>query len=333
MRPISVFPRLFVGDGVVEEDPSEWLREVRLFSIGHEEEDQLKIFELCLAPGSPAMAWFDSLDSRSRGSFKGLVYAFRKEWPSVPHLPLPSWLPLDRLEQCVLREEDLGRDVIEESTGLILPSHVAYARRIRRLAVAVDVDDPQNPPQPNLVADARRRLPTALRVCVSKGIKTWDAYVMAVCDISTAEIAKVAANMARERHANGHPNGTTNGADHRPRPAHAYSAPTTNGRQYPNGHANGNGYHASSDLPAPHIVYQADEEGGSFPATNINPHITSPTDPTFPRNDSPSMYSATGAAPYHRDTPSAPPMASRSWLSTSTHRSPPSSTAGVWTRG
>jgi len=319
-----------VGDGIVEENPLEWLREVRLFGVGHDEEDQIKIFELCLAPGSPALSWFDSLDSRIRGSFKTLVYAFRKEWPSVPHLPLPAWLPLDRLEQCMLREEDLGRDVIEESTGLILPSHVAYARRIRRLAAAVDVDDPHAPTQANLVAEARRRLPAALRACVSKGIKTWDAYVMAVCEVPTAEIAKAAAAMTRERHSNG----TTNGADHRPRMAHSYSTPPINGKHYSNGATNG--YHSASELPAPHIIYQADGDVDGFPTVNINPHVTSPTDSTFPRTGSPSTFSMNGAAPYLRETPSAPPTTfptSRSWLSTGSHRSPNSSSAGTWNRG
>jgi len=316
-----------VGDGIVEESPSEWLREVRLYSFGHQEEDQIKIFELCLAPGSAALSWFDSLDSRTRGSFKSLVYAFRKEWQSPPPLPLPTWLPLDRLEQCVLREEDLGRDVIEESTGLILPSHVAYARRIRRLAVAVDVDDPHGPSQANLVADARRRLPAALKACISKGIKTWDAYVMAVCDVPTAEIAKAAAAIARERHPNGTMNGTMNGNDHRPRMAHSYSSPT-NGKHYSNGTTNG--YHSSSELPAPHIIYQADGEVDGFPAVNINPHVTSPTEGTFPPNGSSTAFGINGAAPY-RDAPPAP--TSRSWLSTSTHRSPNSASAGTWARG
>jgi len=318
-----------VGDGIVEESPSEWLREVRLYSFGHQEEDQIKIFELCLAPGSAALSWFDSLDSRTRSSFKTLVYSFRKEWPAVPVLPLPNWLPFDRLEQCVLREEDLGRDVIEESTGLILPSHVAYARRIRRLSVAVDVDDPHGPSQATLVTEARRRLPSALKACLSKGLKTWDAYVLAVSDVPTAEIAKAAAAMARERH----PNGTMNGND-RPRMAHSYSSSPTNGKHYSNGTTNG--YHSSSELPAPHIIYQADGEVDSFPTVNINPHVTSPTDGTFPRTGSPSTFGMNGGAPYLRDTPSAPPTmfpTSRSWLSTATNRSPNSSSAGTWTRG
>lgn len=320
MTPAMPFPFVFIGDGIADEDAAEWLRQVRLYGLGHTEDDKIRVFELCIAPGSPAWEWYDHLDSRTRNSFKAIVHEFKKEYAALflPYLPLPSWLPLERLEQCVIREEDLGRDVLEERTGLVLPAHMAYARRIRRLSAAV-YDQPEGP----LVAEARRRLPPALRACISKQVKTWDGYVDALMEISTSEIEKAqhdidphertwAANTMRHS-----PTQLSNMA------SYSQSKHGTYGQQSP----------TTDQPPAPHITFHPQNE----PITNGIPsaipvHVSSPTENAFPRSmmHSPhrthahgrgSPYSG-GVEPYSRDTPSAPPIhpTGRSWLQT--QRSP-----------
>lgn len=327
---LTPFPFVFVGDGIVEEDPQEWLRQVKLFALSRSESDKIKVFELCLAPGSPVEGWYDSLHPDKASSFKSLCQAFSKQFPGTPYTPLPAWLPLERLETCVLREQDIGRDIEEEGTGLMLPAHVAYARRIQKLAAAV----PE--PEGQLVANARHRLPPSVRACIPKHLKSWDAYVDAVLSVSTYDILK-----AQERAGGGVAG--SNGASLYGAASGAYGAPPTLSRHESARRTNGSYSHSSSsaaaqaqaaasgynasDLPAPHVVeFLAPSEGGPAAAVPTSEH--SPTSYDFNNKTSPSQRrgyypSASNGIPYDRDTPSAPPMVqTRSWLQT--ERSPQS---------
>jgi len=330
MLPLSPFPSVFVGDGIADEDPAEWLRQVRLYSLGRPEEDQIKVFQLCLALGSPAEAWYNHLGSRGRTSFKEIVHEFKKVYPAIPYMPLPPWLPLERLEQCALRDEDVGRDVVEEGTGLLLPSHIAYARRIRRLAAVVD--EPEGP----LVSDARSRLPAAVRARVSKRANTWESYVDAVMNISSHEIENAMES--------GDPNpGWQNDPHMAPHPAqHMPSSRTKYSAQYTRSHS----HSVSSDLPPPpHVSFHSQNDpAASMPSQSIPVHITSPTERSFPPSANYSPMRANGSrgapyvgvSPYPRDTPSAPPSThptSRSWLQTNNDRSPNGSGSGSGSNG
>jgi len=334
------FPFVFVGDGIVEEDSNEWLRQVKLFALSRSEIDKIKVFELCLASGSPAEAWYDSIDPDNL-SFKSICQAFQKTFPAIQYTPLPAWIPLERLEMCVLREEDLGRDIEEEGTGLMLPAHVTYARRIQKLAAAVPDAEAQ------LVGTARHRLPPSVRAVVPKHVKSWDAYVDAIMQVTSYELLKI------QERSGAVPGGAAYGGGappnlsrHESSRRSSYSRTASNG--YPNGAATG----AASDLPAPHVVEFAN--GTDHGAQGEVPvHISSgsetgsPTTPYGP-NYSPSRTMANGtgrpayyasaspthapgfsAPAYERDTPSAPPMSqTRSWLQTGG-----SGGARTWQRG
>jgi len=189
----------------------------------------------------------------------------------------------------------------------------------RRLAAAV-YDQPEAP----LVADARRRLPPALRACISKQAKTWDGYVDALMEISTSEIEKA-----------------QQGID----PHERTWAATNNVRQSPTQLANMASYSQSKhgtygqhspsmdQPPAPHVIFHPSNEpiNNGIPSA-VPVHVSSPTENAFPRSThsprthaharGPQPYA--GVAPYPRDTPSAPPMhpAGRSWLQTNSQRSP-----------
>lgn len=343
MTTLTPFPFVFVGDGIVEEDSNEWLRQVKLFALSRSESDKIKVFELCLAPGSPAEAWYDNLDP-DKLSFKSICQAFQKTFPSVQYAPLPAWIPLERVEMCVLREEDLGRDIEEEGTGLMLPAHVAYARRIQKLAAAVPEAEAQ------LVSSARHRLPPSVRAIVPKHVKSWDAYVDSIMQATSYDLLKI------QERSGGVPGGAAyNGGGgaapslsrHESSRRSSYSRTASNG--YPNGAATG----AASDLPAPHVVEFANGSDNLMPDA-VPVHVSSGSEAGSPTtvygpNYSPSRAMANGARPYYasaspthvagfggspydRDTPSAPPMAqTRSWLQTG--GSQQSGAARGWQRG
>jgi hypothetical protein len=326
MTTFTPFPFVFVGDGIVEEDPNEWLRQVKLFALSRGEGDKIKVFELCLAPGSPAEAWYDNLDP-DKMSFKSICQAFQKTFPGMLHTPLPAWIPLERLEMCVLREEDLGRDIEEEGTGFLLPAHVAYARRIQKLSAAVPGAEAQ------LVANARHHLPPSVRAIVPKHAKSWDAYVDAIMQVTSSDLLKI------QERSGGVPGGAAYGGGAAPNLSrHESSRRSSYPRTASNGYANGAATGAAaSDFPAPHIVEFANgSDTGSPDAVPV--HISSGSEAGSPTNVygpnySPSRTMANGrpyyataspthmngfsASPYDRDTPSAPPMAqTRTWLST-----------------
>lgn len=330
MSSFTPFPFVYVGDGIVEEDPNEWLRQVKLFALSRSESDKIKVFELCLAPGSPAEAWYDNLNPEKM-SFKAICQSFTKTFPGIQYTPLPAWIPLERLEMCVLREEDIGRDIEEEGTGLMLPAHVAYARRIQKLAASVPDAESQ------LVASARHRLPNSVRSYVPKHVKSWDAYVDAIHQVTTYDILKV------QERSNGVPSGAaSSGAGG----AAAYAA--TNGMsrhdslrrasysRTASSNGGGGGYgHPASDFPAPQVVEFATAGGdgmaSAHPAHVSSSSESSPTS-TYPNgyspnrsmsnsrgqyypSASPTHMAGHGASPYERDTPSAPPMVqTRTWL-------------------
>jgi len=330
MTTLTPFPFVFVGDGIVEEDPNEWLRQIKLFALSRSENDKLKVFELCLAPGSPAEAWYDNLDPE-KVTFKSVCQAFQKTFPGVQYAPLPAWIPLERLEMCVLREEDLGRDIEEEGTGLMLPAHVAYARRVQKLAAAIPDAEAQ------LVAAARHRLPPSVRAVVPKHVKSWDLYVDSITQVTSYDLLKI------QERSGAVPGGAAASSlsRHESLRRSSYSRTASNG--YPlNGAAA-----ASHDLPAPHVVEFANGVDNGVPGA-VPVHVSSgseagsPTSPYGP-NYSPTRTMANGArayyqasptngfaaaTPYDRDTPSAPPTAqTRTWL-----QAAPSGAARGWQR-
>ncbi|KAF8323911.1 hypothetical protein DL93DRAFT_2162020 [Clavulina sp. PMI_390] len=318
MTSISPFPFCFVGDGVVDEDANEWMRQVKLFALGRSDADKVKVFELCLAPNSPAEAWFDGLNPEKL-SFKAICQAFQKTFTTVQYTPLPAWIPLERLEMCLLREEDIGREVVEAGTGLVLPAHVHYARRIQKLAMSVPDDEAM------LVANARHRLPPSVRAIVPKHVKSWESFVDAILQVPTVNLLRI------QERAGGVPTGAAAGAG-----GYGSASSAAGGRHDPHRRmsysrtTSGTG----SGLPAPHVV-EFSATAGDVPTSAIPAHVSSsensPTG-TYPNGYSPTRNMShgarqyypsgtspthvggpNGAVPYDRNTPSAPPQ-TRTWL-------------------
>ncbi|KZP10728.1 hypothetical protein FIBSPDRAFT_962815 [Athelia psychrophila] len=124
------------------------------FPHGTPDEDKIYYLELSLATGSPAEAWYNSVDTGDRDTWPKIKTLFHVRWPTV--VGTEASIPARRVAmwEIKLSEEDLGKMEGEKRNHVY--THVGWANKVE--AIWATLGDTNG----HLLNSLRRNIPQAL---------------------------------------------------------------------------------------------------------------------------------------------------------------------------
>jgi hypothetical protein len=172
----------FYGDGERGENAQDFLKKIKRLFITQNWDDVKKIeyFETCLKANSPADEWYEALPAASKETWAKLRASFETKWPPKKATGQTTAEKRAKLEECTLREDELGTKV--KSDDREEHAHVVWADKIQRLATAIPDNDGL------LIASTRRTMPATLRTLVNDQHTSWKSFCDAIRAISVSTI-------------------------------------------------------------------------------------------------------------------------------------------------
>ncbi|KAF8950516.1 hypothetical protein BDZ97DRAFT_1617781, partial [Flammula alnicola] len=165
----------FHGDGEKDENPQDFLKTLKqlfLSSTIWDDSRRVEFFASCLKSSSVAEEWYDNLPPTATDTWAHLEAAFKSKWPVKTKPGKTKAEKQQQLEDCVLKEEELGTTKAVDGTEE--QAHIVWADKVQRLAAAIPDTDGL------LIGAVRRNLPAALKALVGDQHATWRSFCDAV---------------------------------------------------------------------------------------------------------------------------------------------------------
>ncbi|KAJ7270409.1 hypothetical protein C8J57DRAFT_1508444 [Mycena rebaudengoi] len=189
----STTDKMFYGDGRPGDwNPRDFLKKIKrgFFARANATDaDKVQLFELSLASGAAAEAWFDGLSAADRVTWAALEAAFDTRWPKDPPEMKTTQELSDEMVALELREDEMGKKIMVD--GIEMYGHIRWAKQM----VALSAKDTIG----HMIPQVRRGFPKAMRNLVANNHTTWASFLTAVRTVSVADLLEEIENEERLR--------------------------------------------------------------------------------------------------------------------------------------